>query len=422
MFANKIDYYLIFNFMFKRSNLNVFRLLGPGILVTVGFIDPGNWASNIAAGSYFGYKLLWVVTLSTIMLIVLQHNVAHLGIVTGKCLSENSAIFLKPWLNKVILITATVAAIATALAEILGSAIALKMLTGINLHVGSVIVLLVVLLVLFVYSYNKLEKIIITVVVLIVLAFVIELFIIKINWIETAKGWVIPNFPSNSILVVMSVLGAVIMPHNLFLHSEIIQSKNYNTKGEETIKKRLKYEFLDTSFSMLIGWAINSAIIILAATVFYSAGIKVDSIEQSAIILKPLLGSFAVILFSLAFLFAGFSSSVTAGIAGGSIFSGIFNKDYNQKKVHTRIGIIITLVLGTIVIFFIKDPFKGLIYSQIVLSIQLPITILLQIYLTSSKKVMGKYANSSYAKFFLWIIQIFVTILNIILLYYLLRN
>lgn len=408
--------------MFKRSNLNVFRLLGPGILVTVGFIDPGNWASNIAAGSYFGYKLLWVVTLSTIMLIVLQHNVAHLGIVTGKCLSENSAIFLKPWLNKVILITATVAAIATALAEILGSAIALKMLTGINLHVAAVIVLFVVLLVLFVYSYNKLEKIIITVVVLIVLAFVIELFIIKINWIETAKGWVIPNFPRGSILVIMSVLGAVIMPHNLFLHSEIIQSKSYNTKGEETIKKRLKYEFLDTSFSMLIGWAINSAIIILAATVFYSAGIKVDSIEQSAIILKPLLGSFAVILFSLAFLFAGFSSSVTAGIAGGSIFSGIFNKDYNQKKVHTRIGIIITLVLGTIVIFFIKDPFKGLIYSQIVLSIQLPITILLQIYLTSSKKVMGKYANSSYTKFFLWIIQIFVTILNIILLYSLLKN
>lgn len=408
--------------MFKKSNLNVFRLLGPGVLVTVGFIDPGNWASNIAAGSYFGYKLLWVVSLSTIMLIILQHNVAHLGIVTGKCLSENSAMFLQPWLNKIVLISATIAAIATALAEILGSALALQMLIGINLHIAAVIVLCIVLLVLFVYSYNKLEKIIITFVVLIILAFIIELFIIKIDWLEAAKRWIIPSFPNGSILIIMSVLGAVIMPHNLFLHSEIIQSKNYNTKGEETIKKRLKYEFLDTSFSMLIGWAINSAIIILAASVFYSAGIRVDSIEESAIILKPFLGSFAVILFSLAFLFAGFSSSVTAGIAGGSIFSGIFNKDYNQKKLHTRIGIVITLMLGTITIFFVKDPFKGLIYSQIVLSIQLPITILLQIYLTSSKKVMGKYANNNYTKFILWMIQIFVTILNVILLYSLLKN
>lgn len=408
--------------MFKKRRLTLFKYLGPGILVTVGFIDPGNWASNLAAGSIFGYKLLWMVTLSTIMLIVLQHNVAHLGIVTGKCLAESASIYLKPWLNLTILLSAVGAAIATALAEILGGAIALNMLFGINIHVGVFIILLAVLFMLFIYSYHKLEKIIIAFVALIALAFLIELFIVKIDWASAAKGWVTPSFPPYSIPIIMSVLGAVVMPHNLFLHSEIIQSKHINVKGDKAIKHHLKYEFLDTLFSMILGWAINSAIIILAAATFFTIGTKVDTIEQSAIMLKPLLGSFAAMLFAIAFLFAGFSSSVTAGMAGGSIFAGIFKKSYNESKVHTRTGIIITLVFATVIILFINDPFKGLIYSQVLLSIQLPITIFLQIYLTSSKKVMGKYANKLSTNILLWGIGLIVSGLNIALLYSLINE
>ncbi|MGV3278055.1 Nramp family divalent metal transporter [Rickettsiales bacterium LUAb2] len=397
-------------------SLTFLKFLGPGILVTVGFIDPGNWASNIAAGSFFGYKLLWMVTLSTIMLIILQHNVAHLGIVTGKCLAENTATHLSSWFSITILLSAVIASIATALAEVLGAGIALKMLFGIPVQFAVVIILFTVLFMLFIYSYKRLEKIIIAFVSLISFAFLVEIYLIHVDWKAVAISSVTPAFPAYSIAIIMSVLGAVVMPHNLFLHSEIIQSKNLNTQGPVVIEKRLKYEFLDTLFSMGLGWAINSAIIILAAATFYYKGIKVDDIEQTVDILKPLLGGAAAIVFALAFFFSGFASSITAGMAGGSIFAGLFNKSYNQNNLHTRVGIIITLLGAVIIIFFISDPFKGLIYSQTLLSIQLPITIFLQIYLTSSKKIMGKYKNSLFTNILLWGSGLIVSGLNILLL------
>lgn len=246
------------------------KFIGPGLLVTVGFIDPGNWASNIAAGSQYGYKLLWMVTLSTLMLIMLQHNVAHLGIVTGDCLAESANKNLKGWLAKPILITAIIAAISTALAEILGGAIALQLLFKVPVKLGSVIILALIIYMLFSNSYMKLEKWIIGFVSIIGLSFLYELSLVNVSWAEAAYGWTHVSIPQGSMPIVMSVLGAVVMPHNLFLHSEIIQSRQWNLENDEVIKKQLKYEFTDTFFSMLIGWAINSAMIILAATTFFA--------------------------------------------------------------------------------------------------------------------------------------------------------
>ena len=217
-------------------------------------------------------------------------------------------------------------------------------------------------------------------------------------------------------LVIMSVLGAVVMPHNLFLHSEIIQSRQWNLQDETVIKKQLKYEFGDTLVSMLIGWAINSAMILMAAATFFSTKTVVTDLSQAEQMLKPLLGNAASIVFALALLFAGLSSSITAGMAGGSIFAGIFSEPYDIKDKHTKIGILLTMVPATIAIFLIKSPFDGLIYSQMLLSVQLPITIFSLIYLTSSKKVMGKYANSKGGKVILWAIGLVVTFLNIGLL------
>lgn len=400
----------------KSGAFELLKYIGPGLLVTVGFIDPGNWASNFAAGSEFGYTLLWVVTLSTVMLIILQHNVAHLGIVTGLCLSEAANKYLPRRGSQVILWSAIAASISTSLAEILGGAIALQMLFDIPIKVGAILVTVFVFVMMFSSSYKKIERYIIAFVSLIGLSFIYELFLIDIDWGTAAKAWVTPSIPAGSMLLIMSVLGAVVMPHNLFLHSEVIQSREWNKKDEAEMEKQLKYEFVDTIFSMGIGWAINSAMILLAAATFFKQGIIVDDLQQAKSLLDPLLGSNAAVVFALALLFAGISSSMTSGIAAGSIFAGMYNEPYNIKDIHSRIGILISLGVALLIIFFIDNPFKGLIISQAILSMQLPITVFLQVKLTSSKEVMGKYANRPFTKWLLYIIASIVTLLNILLL------
>ena len=400
----------------SKKAVDFLKYIGPGLLVTVGFIDPGNWASNIAAGSQYGYVLLWMVTLSTIMLIALQHNAAHLGIVTGDCLAESTAKNMSPWIRNIVLGTAVMAAVSTALAEILGSAVALNMLFRLPIKIGSVFSLAVVLFLQFTNSYSKIEKIIIGFVSLIGLSFLFEICIVHNNWNAAALGWIVPSFPKGSMVVIMSVLGAVMMPHNLFLHSEIIQSRHWNLEDDAVIQRQLKYEFGDTLFSMIIGWAINSAMILVAAAAFFAHKTVVTDLAQAETMLRPLLGNSAGIIFALALLFAGLSSCITAGMAGGSIFAGMFSEPYNIEDSHTKIGVLLTMVPAAFIIFLISSPFNGLVYSQMLLSVQLPISIFALIYLTSSKKVMGKYANSLSEKVFLCGIGLIVTVLNIALL------
>ena len=400
----------------RLGGLEILRYIGPGLLVTVGFIDPGNWASNLAAGGEYGYSLLWMVTLSTIMLIILQHNVAHLGIATGLCLSEAASIYLRPAASKTILGSAVMASISTSLAEILGGAIALQMLFGVPVRIGALLVLIFVLIMLFTNSYRLIEKWIIAFVSIIGLSFIYELSLATIDWPEAARAWITPSFPPGSMIIIMSVLGAVVMPHNLFLHSEVIQSRQWNLSDEKVIKKQLRYEYFDTILSMLIGWAINSAMILLAAATFFVSGTPVEELQQADSLLRPLLGNNATIIFAVALLFAGIASTITSGMAAGSIFAGIYKEPYDIKDSHSRLGVIISLVVAFVIILVINDPFQGLIYSQMILSIQLPFTVFLQVYLTSSEKVMGKYKNSTFTKYLLYGIGIVVTLLNIMLL------
>ena len=398
------------------GGLDIFKYIGPGLLVTVGFIDPGNWASNFAAGSEFGYALLWVVTLSTIMLIALQHNVAHLGIVTGLCLSEAAEKYTPRWVGRPIIISAVLASISTSMAEILGSAIALQMLFGIPIAWGSILTVVAVSIMLFTNSYKRMERAIIGFVSMIGLSFIYELFLVDIDWPAATYGWVVPSVPKGSLLIIMSVLGAVVMPHNLFLHSEVIQSRQINTKGKVSIEKTLKYEFMDTLFSMAAGWAINSAMILLAASTFFQNGTHVEELSQAQALLAPLLGNNASNIFAIALLLAGISSTITSGMAAGSIFAGMFGESYNAKDTHSVVGILISLGVSLLIIFFIADPFEGLIYSQMILSVQLPFTVFLQVSLTSSKRVMGVYANRPWNSVFLYFLATVVTILNIWLL------
>lgn len=407
---------LKFNHHPRSGALDLLKYIGPGLLVTVGFIDPGNWATNLAAGSEFGYALLWVVTFSSIMLIIIQHNVAHLGIVTGLCLAEATTKYLPPKLSRPILISAMMASISTSLAEILGGAIALRMLFGVPIHIGSIIVTLACLLMLFSNTYSKIERWIIMFVSIIGLSFLYELMLVDVDWHTAVVGWLKPSFPENSMLIIMGVLGAVVMPHNLFLHSEVIQSRNWNLEDEKVIKRQLKYEFYDTLLSMIIGWGINSAMVILAASSFFREGVNVEELDQAQQLLIPLVGNNAGVIFAAALLLAGVSSTITSGIAGASIFAGIFGEAYHHKDIHSKIGVLCSFIPALLLIFLVGDPFRGLIISQMVLSIQLPITIFTQVYLTSSEHVMGKFANSRSTNVILLLLGTIVTGLNLGLL------
>jgi manganese transport protein len=400
----------------KFGALDILKYIGPGLLVTVGFIDPGNWASNLAAGSDFGYTLLWMVTLSTIMLIILQHNVAHLGIATGLCLAEAATKYTPRWASRMLLSSAMAASVSTSLAEILGAAVALNMLFNIPIPAGAILAFLFVMVLLFTNTYTRVEKFIIAFVSIIGLSFLYELTLVDINWVSAGIGWVKPSVPEGSIIIIMSVLGAVVMPHNLFLHSEIIQSRQWNLEDEKVIKRQLDFELFDTLFSMILGWAINSAIIILAAATFFQHKVQITELQQASAILHPLLGTYAAVIFAVALLFAGLASSITSGMAGGSIFAGFFGEPYDIHDNHSRLGVILSLLVALIIIFFIRNPFYGLILSQMILSIQLPFTILFQVYLTSSKKVMGKYVNKKRTSFLLMLVGGIVIYLNIRLL------
>ena len=399
----------------RLGGLEILKYIGPGLLVTVGFIDPGNWASNLAAGADYGYTLLWMVSLSTVMLIILQHNVAHLGIATGLCLSEATMTYIRPKYAKMILWTAMGASVSTSLAEILGGAIALEMLFGIPVRIGAILTTVFVCIMLFTNSYRVIERWIIAFVSIIGLSFIYELSLVHIDWGEAVLAWVTPSFPKGSMVVIMSVLGAVVMPHNLFLHSEVIQSRQWNLEDDKVIRRQLRYEFWDTFLSMMIGWAINSAMILLAAATFFKSGSTVNELQDASALLQPLLGNNAAVIFAVALLFAGIASTITSGMAAGSIFAGIYREPYDIKDSHSRWGVLLSLVMALIIIMLVSNPFMGLIYSHMILSIQLPVTIFLQVYLTSSGKVMGKYKNRTSTKWILYILGGIVTVLNVML-------
>ena len=272
-----------------------------------------------------------------------------------------------------------------------------------------------VIIMLYTNSYKIIEKWIIAFVSVIGLSFLYELSLVHINWNEAVTGWVTPTFPNGSILIIMSVMGAVVMPHNLFLHSEIIQSRQWNLEDDRIIKKQLRYEFLDTLVSMLVGWAIDSAMILLAAATFFRTKTPVSELQQANNLLVPLLGNNSAIVFAVALLFSGIASTITSGMAAGSIFAGMYKEPYDIKDNHSRVGVAISLLIAYGIILLITNPFQGLIISQMILSIQLPFTIFLQVYLTSSQKVMGKYKNTLFSKILLYSLGVIVTLLNIAL-------
>jgi manganese transport protein len=371
--------------LFSRELL---RYLGPGFIVTIGFIDPGNWATNIAGGSEFGYELLWVVSLSTLMLIFLQHFAAKLGIVTGHSLAANIRTKLpKPvvWLAGVTIILACTA---TDLAEYLGAALGFYLLFGMPLWIGAPLTVVIVFIAILGQQYHRLERMIVVFLAVIAACYVIELYLVHPDWAAAAPKWVIPSVNGASILVALAMLGAIVMPHNIYLHSNVILSRDWDLAPARR-RRLMNFELIDTSLAMGVGWLVNSAMIIVAAAVFFTAGIKVDSIEQASATLQPLVGSLSQFLFGLALLVAGIASSITSSLAEANVVTGYLGKPEDPRSAAYRIGLVVTSIPAMLVIALGVDSYKALIVSQVLLSIQLPFTIIPLLWLVRSRRVMG---------------------------------
>ncbi|MFH1130341.1 MAG: Nramp family divalent metal transporter [Pseudomonadota bacterium] len=390
--------------------------LGPGFLVTVGFIDPGNWATNIEGGSRFGYDLLWVITLSTVMLIVIQNMAAKLGIATGKSLAVNIRENFSRPVSALLGLTIILACIATDMAELVGGAIGFSLLFGMPLWSGALLTVTIEIFLIISQRYHRLEAIIMGFLGIIGLCYLVEILIVHPNWVKLAPSMVIPSINRSSIYVAMAILGAVVMPHNIFLHSNVIHSRKWGTSEDEKMLLS-RYEKIDTSIAMLMGWLVNSAMIIVAAAVFSHHHVVVESIEQASATLKPLAGPLAGFLFAVALIFAGVGSSVTSSMAEVNVITGFLGKPEDPRTMLYKISVFITAIPSFLVILLGMNTFRILIFSQVILSIQLPFTLVPLLILCRSRNLMGRFQSGRLEFATALVISAIVIILNIYLLY-----
>ena len=370
----------------------LFSFLGPGFLVTVGFIDPGNWATNIEGGARYGYELLWVVTLGAVMLILIQHMAAKLGIATGKSLAVNICEYFPKPVAAFLGFSVVLACIATDVAELLGAGIGFSLLFGFPVWIGVLLTLLLELFLIISQRYHRIEKIIVGFLGIITLCYIVELLIVHPDWHTIAAKFVVPTIGRDSIYVALAILGALVMPHNIFLHSNVIHSREWGVSEEEK-RDLLRYEKIDTLFAMTLGWIVNSAMIIVAASVFFRNHIPVTTIEQASVTLKPLAGQFAGILFAVALVFSGISSSITVSMAEANIITGFLGKPEDPRTMLYRFAVFVTAIPAVLIILFSVNTFRVLILSQVILSIQLPFTLIPLLILCHNSTVMGSFKS-----------------------------
>ena len=390
--------------------------LGPGFLVTVGFIDPGNWATNIEGGSKFGYQLLWVVTLGTVMLVLIQHSAAKLGIATGKSLAVNIRDFFPGPVTAFLGFSVILACVATDVAELLGGGIGFMLFFGIPLWAGALITLLLKVFLVISQRYHRIETIIVGFLGIITLCYLVELLIVKPDWSAAFSGLLVPEVDNKSIYTALAILGALVMPHNIFLHSNVIHSREWGISEEEK-RELLRYEKIDTLSAMTLGWVVNASMIIVAAAVFYNNHIPVNSIEQASSTLKPLAGPLAGLLFSIALIFSGVGSSMTSSMAEADVITGFLGKPEDPRTALYRTAVFITAIPAFLIILFTQDTFRILIFSQVILSIQLPFTLVPLLILSRNSTVMGSFRSRNLEFAAASIISLIVIVLNIYFFY-----
>ena len=404
----------------------VLAFFGPAYLVSVGYMDPGNWATDIAGGSKFGYTLIRVLLMSNIMALLLQSLSARLGIVRQRDLAQANRETYPPFINFLLYILAEIAIAATDLAEVLGMAIGIQLLTGLPLIWGVSITVLDTFLLLFLQrlGMRTMEAFIITLVGIVGISFLAEIILAKPVIGEVASG-LIPSIPNDEALyIAIGIIGATVMPHNLYLHSALVQTRKIrNSKG--SIKRALKFNFIDSAIALNIAFLVNSAILVLAATVFFKSGrTDVAEIRDAHELLAPLLGSGAApVLFAIALIAAGQSSTVTGTLAGQVVMEGYLRLRLNPllRRLITRLLAIIPAVI-VILIYGENEVDSLLIFSQVVLSMQLGFAIIPLIHFVSDKEKMGEFTIKPIVKILAWIIAAILVYLNIQLLFNEARN
>jgi manganese transport protein len=406
----------------RLSSLRVYftrdflRYLGPGFIVTVGFIDPGNWATNVAGGSEFDYQLLWVITLATLMLILFQSMSARLGIVTGHSLAYNvRRRFSRRW-SAVLGGSVVLACIATDIAELLGGALGFQLLFGLPLVAGGVITLVLKVVLILTGRYRHIERVVVLFIGIIAFCYLIELALVHPDWGMAARSTFVPNLNSASIAVAVGMLGAVVMPHNIYLHSNVVLNRD-QPQDDEGRRRLITYEVGDTAIAMGLGWMVNSAMVIVAAAVFFRHGIKVSSLDQASSTLEPLVGSAARLLFGIGLLLAGLGSSFTSAMAEVNVLTAYMGRPEDPRTNFYRAGLFVLALPALAVIASGLEPYKILIFSQVALSVQLPLTLLPLIMLVSDRRVMGAFASRGVEKLLAVVAAVVVTALNVVLLY-----
>lgn len=394
----------------------LFAFMGPAYLVSVGYMDPGNWATDIAGGSQFGYKLLWVLIMSNLMALLLQSLSARLGLVRGLDLAQASKMTYPPVVNFCNWILAEIAIAACDLAEVIGMAIGLQLLFHIPLLAGVSITVLDTLLILFLQKHGirKMEAFILALVATIGVAFIAELYFAKPEGAELIKG-IIPSIPnSKALYIAIGIIGATVMPHNLYLHSSLVQTRKIN-RTPQGIKEAIKFNFIDTCIALNTALFVNAAILILAASAFYTTGrFGISEIQDAFKLLENILGThLAPILFAVALIAAGQSSTLTGTLSGQIVMEGYLNLRI-QPWLRRLITRMIAIIPAFLVIYILGEDATGelLILSQVILSMQLGFAIIPLIHLTSNRKHMGIFANKTWMKICAWSIAVIIIGLN----------
>ncbi len=400
----------------KKGWRKLFAFLGPAYLVSVGYMDPGNWATDIAGGSQFGYKLIWVLLMSNLIALLLQSLSARLGIVKGLDLAQASKRAYPKWANIPLYILAQIAIIACDLAEIIGMAIGLNLLFGIPLIWGISITALDTILLLFLLKkgMRSMEAFILSMVFIVGISFLFEMFIVEPDFEEVAKGFVPSELGGSALYIAIGIIGATVMPHNLYLHSSLVQTRKIE-RNDRGIKEALKFNLIDTAVALNLAFFVNAAILVLAAAAFYTNGHhEVAEIQDAYKLLENIFGTAAPTLFAIALIASGQSSTVTGTLAGQIVMEGHLN-----LRIEPWVRRLLTRLLAIAPAFFTilhygEDALgELLILSQVVLSLQLAFAIIPLIYFTSNKTEMGKYAIKNWVKILAWLAATIIIMLNI---------
>ena len=405
----------------KGKFRKILSFFGPAYLISVGYMDPGNWATDLAGGSQFGYTLIWVLLMSNIMALLLQSLCTRLGIVRRKDLAQCNRETYPKGMNLVLYILAEIAIAACDLAEILGMAIGLNLLFGIDLMYGVLISFLDTFLLLYLQKLGmrKMELFIVGLVTMIGLCFLTEMFLAKPDFGEVAKGF-IPSIPNSAALYIsIGIIGATVMPHNLYLHSALVQTRQIK-RDDFSIKKALKYNFWDSAIALNLAFLVNAAILILASSVFHKNGYHdVAELSDAYRLLGTTLGTdLAPKLFAVALILAGQSSTVTGTLAGQIVMEGYLHLRINPvlRRILTRLIAVVPAVV-VILVFGEKEVGSLLIFSQVILSMQLAFAVIPLIHFVSDKEKMGNFAINTTTKFFAWTIAFIISFLNAKLVY-----